>query len=76
VSIFVTSAPPLSTVLNKLSIDVSIDLHDPVKSHVLSAKITLCLNVAATVTFSAGPPPTLDLQSLYSLNQMTKIIEE
>ena len=66
--------PLLSTVLNKLSIDVPIDLHDPVKSHV-SAKITLCLKVAATVTFSAGPPPTLDLQSLYSLNQMTKIIE-
>ena len=67
--------PPLSTVLNKLSIDVPIDLHDdPAKSHV-SAKITLCLKVAATVTFSAGPPPTLDLQSLYSLNQMTKIIE-
>ena len=65
----------LSTVLNKLSIDVPIDLHDdPLKSHV-SAKITLCLKVAATVTFSAGPPPTLDLQSLYSLNQMTKIIE-
>ena len=69
----VTSAP-LSTVLNKLSIDIPIDLHDPVKSHV-SAKVTLCLKVAATVTFSAGPPPTLDLQSLYSLNQMTKIIE-
>ena len=68
--------PLLSTVLNKLSIDVLIDLHDPVESHV-SAKITLCLKVAATVTFkfSAGPPPTLDLQSLYSLNQMTKIIE-
>ena len=68
--------PPLSTVLNKLSIDVLIDLHDdPAKSHI-SAKITLCLKVAATVTFSAGPPPpTLDLQSLYSLNQMTKIIE-
>ena len=69
----ITSAP-LSTVLNKLSIDVSIDLHDPVKSHV-SARIILCLKVAATVTFSAGPPPTLDLQSLYSLNQMTKIVE-
>ena len=70
----VTSAP-LSTGLNELSIDVPIDLHDdPVKSHV-SAKVTLCLKVAATVTFSAGPPPTLDLQSLYSLNQMTKIIE-
>ena len=68
---------PLSTVLNKLSIDVPIDLHDPVKSNVLSAKITLYLKVAATVIFSAGPPPTLDLQleSLYSLNQMTKIIE-
>ena len=66
---------PLSTVLNKLSIDVPIDLHDPVKSNVLSAKITLYLKVAATVTFSAGPPPTLDLRSLYSLNQMTKIIE-
>ena len=66
---------PLSTVLNKLSIDVLIDLHDDrAKSHV-SAKITLCLKVAATVTFSAGPPPTLDLQSLYSLNQMTKIVE-
>ena len=65
---------PSSTVLNKLSIDVLIDLHDPVKSHV-SAKITLCLKVAAIVTFFAGPPPTLDLQSLYSLNQMTKIIE-
>ena len=69
----VTSAP-LSTVLNKLSIDVRIDLHDPIKSYV-SAKITLRLNVAATVTFSAGPPPTLDLQTLYSLNQMTKIIK-
>ena len=66
--------PPLNTVLNKLSIDVLIDLHDPVKSHV-SARIALCLKVAATVTFSAGSPPTLDLQSLYSLNQMTKIIE-
>ena len=58
-----------------MSIDVLIDLHDDrTKSHV-SAKITLCLKVAATVTFSAGPPPTLDLQSLYSLNQMTKIVE-
>ena len=66
--------PPLSIVLNRLSIDVPIDLHDPVKSHI-SAKITLCLKVAATVTFSAGPPPILDLQSLYSLNQMTKIFE-
>ena len=65
----------MSTVLNKLSIDVLINLHNPVKTHVLSAKITLCLKVAATVTFSTGPPPTLDLQSLYSLNQMTKIIE-
>ena len=69
----VTSAS-MSTVLNKLSIDVPIDLHDPVESHV-SATMTLHLKVAATVTFSAGPPPTLDLQSLYSLNQMTKIIE-
>ena len=51
--------PPLSTVLNKLSIDVPIDLHDPVKSHV-SAKVTLCLKVAATVTFSTGPPPSSD----------------
>jgi hypothetical protein len=66
---------PLSTVLNQLLIDVPIDLHDPVKPHVLSAKITLCLKVAATVTFSAGPPPTLDLQSLYSFNQMKKIVE-
>ena len=66
---------PLSIVLSKLSIDVPIDLHDPVKTHILSAKITLCLKVAATVTFFAGPPPTLDLQSLYSLNQMTKIVE-
>ena len=64
----------MSTVLNKLSIDVPIDLHDPIKSHVLSTKITLCLKVAATVTFSAGPP-TLDLQSSYFLNQMTKNIE-
>ena len=64
----------LHTILNKSSVDVQIDLHDPVKSRV-SATITLCLKVAATVTFSAGPPPTLDLQSLYSLNQMTKIIE-
>ena len=63
----------LSIILIKSSIDVQINLHDLVKSHV-SAKITLCLKVAATVTFSAGPP-TLDLQSLYSLNQMTKIIE-
>ena len=55
------------------SIDIQIDLHDPLKSRV-SAKITLCLKVAATVTFSAGPP-ALDLQSLYSLNQMTKIVE-
>ena len=67
--------PPLSTILNNLLIDIPVDLHDPVKPHVLSAKITLCLKVAATVTFSAGPPLTLDLQSLYSLNQMTKIIE-
>ena len=74
VSILLQVPPPLSTVLNKLSIDVPIDLLDPVKSHV-STKITLCLKVAATVTFSAGPPPTLDLQSLYSLNQMTKIVE-
>ena len=63
----------LSTVLNRSSIDVQIDLHDPLKSRV-SAKITLCLKVAATVTFSVGPP-ALDLQSLYSLNQMTKIVE-
>ena len=70
-----SQVPPLNTVLNKVSIDVPINLHNPVKSHVLSAKITLCLKVAATVTFSAGPPPTLDLHSLYSLNQMTKIIE-
>ena len=73
VSVIVTSAI-LTTILNKSSIDVQIDLHDPVKLHV-SAKITLCLKVAATVTFSTGPPPTFDLQSLYSLNQMTKIIE-
>ena len=69
----VTSAL-LTIILNKSSIDVQIDLHHPVTSYV-SAKITLCLKVAATITFSAGPPPTLDLRSLYSLNQMTKIIE-
>ena len=76
-SISIVTSVPLSTVLNKLSIDVLIDLHDdPVESHV-SAKITLCLKFAPTVTFSAGPqaPPTLNLQSLYSLNQMTKIVE-
>ena len=71
----IDTSAPLSTVLNNLLIDVSIDLHDdPVKSHV-SAKITLCLKVVPTVTFSADPPPTLDLQSLYSRNQMTKIAE-
>ena len=70
----IVTSTVLSTILNRSSIDVQIDLHDPDKSHV-SAKITLCLKVAASVTFSAGPPPTLDLQSLYSLNQMTKIIE-
>ena len=70
----VTTSALLSTILNQLSLDVQIDLRDPVKSRV-SAKITLCLKVAATVTFSAGPRPILDLQSLYSLNQMTKIIE-
>ena len=46
----------LSIVLNKLSIVATTDLHDLVKSHV-SAKIIQCLKVAATVTFSAGPPP-------------------
>ena len=65
----------LTTILNKLSTDIPIDLHDlGVKLHV-SAKITLCLKVTATVTFPVGPPPILDLQSSYSLNQMTKIIE-
>ena len=72
---YIVTSAPSSPVLNKLTIDVPINLHDPVKSHVLSAKVTLCLKVAATVTFSAGPPSTLDLQSLYSLNQMTKIVE-
>ena len=64
----------LNTILNKLSIEVQIDLQDPVKSRV-SGKITLCLKVAAAVTFSAGPVSGLDLQSLYSIRQMTKIVE-
>ena len=63
----------LSTILNRSSIDAQIVLRDPLKSRV-SAKITLRLKVAATVTLSVGPP-ALDLQSLYSLNQMTKIFE-
>ena len=64
----------LSTILTRFSIDVQIDLQDPIKFRV-SGKITLYLKVAATITFSAGPVPTLDLKSLYSIHQMTKIVE-
>ena len=71
VSIFVPSTF-LST--DRSSIDIQIDLHDPVKPRV-SGKITVRLTVAATITFSTGPVPSLDLQSLYSINQMTKIAE-
>ena len=62
----------LSTVLNTPSLDQIIVLHDPEQR--VSGKITLCLTVAATVTFSAGPVHSLDLQSSYSLSQMTKIV--
>ena len=64
----------LSTIPNTFSIDVQINLQDPIKSRV-SGKLTLCLKVAAAVTFSAGPVSSLDLESLYSMHQMTKIVE-
>ena len=60
-------------ILNTPSLDQIIDLHDAEQR--VSGKITLCLTVAATVTFSAGPVHSLDLQSVYSLSQITKIIE-
>ena len=63
----------LSTILNTPSLDQIIDLHDA--EQCVSGKITLCLTVAATVTFSAGPVHSLDLRSAYSLTQMTKIVE-
>ena len=62
----------LSTILNRTSIDALIVLKDPLER--VSAKITLCLKVAPTVTLPVGPP-ALDLQSLYSLNQMTKVVK-
>ena len=71
---YIVPSALLSITLNTFSIDVQIDLQDPVKSRV-SGKITLCLKVAAAVTFSAGPVSGLDLQSLYSIRQMTKIVE-
>ena len=76
-------------ILNTPPSDQIIDLHDAEQR--VSGKITLCLTVAATVTFSAGPVHSvnrtrlivsqdcelhsLDLQSAYSLTQMTKIVE-
>ena len=63
----------LRTILNTPSLDQIIDLHDADQR--VAGKITLCLTVAATVTFSTGPVHSLDLQSAYALTQMTTIVE-
>ena len=68
----------LSVILNRSSTDEQIDLHvpsNPPKS-CASGKITLyLLAAAATVASSTGPVPTSDLQSLHSVNQMTKTVK-
>ena len=63
----------LRAILNTSSLDQIIDLYNAEQR--VSGKLTICLTVAATVTFSAGPIHSLDLQSAYSLIQMTKIVE-